>query len=132
MTIPSDFTWDDVGSFLALERVRKLDRDNNLSLGASLALSSYETTIINDGGGLVATHYCSMGNQPRMKAAAPIPAGDSISFRFVDVTNLKKPGSGHIKHLTVKFVDADHFVQEWTHTDGKKEETMAFRWTRKK
>ncbi len=54
LTIPSDFTWDDVGSFLALERVRKLDRDNNLSLGASLALSSYETTVINEGNGLVA------------------------------------------------------------------------------
>jgi hypothetical protein len=90
------------------------------------------TVYHRDGEALMATHYCSMGNQPRMKASAPIPAGDSIAFRFVDVTNLKKPGSGHIKHLTVKFVDADHFVQEWTHTDGKKEETMAFRWTRKK
>ena len=54
LTIPSDFTWDDVGSFLALERVRKLDRDNNLALGSALTLGSYETTIINDGGGLVA------------------------------------------------------------------------------
>lgn len=90
------------------------------------------TVYHRDGEALMATHYCSMGNQPRMKAAAPMPAGDSIAFRFVDVTNLKKPGSGHIKHLTVKFLDADHFVQEWTSTDGKKEETMAFRWTRKK
>jgi hypothetical protein len=90
------------------------------------------TVYHRDGEALMATHYCSMGNQPRMKASAPIPAGDAISFRFVDVTNLKKPGSGHIKHLTVKFVDAEHFVQEWTSTDGKKEEKMAFRWTRKK
>jgi mannose-1-phosphate guanylyltransferase len=54
LTIPSDFTWDDVGSFLALERVRKRDRENNLCLGSSLALSSYETTVINEGGGVVA------------------------------------------------------------------------------
>ncbi len=54
LTIPSDFTWDDVGSFLALERVRKRDRENNLCLGSTLTLSSYETTIINEGGGVVA------------------------------------------------------------------------------
>ncbi|MCI0331195.1 MAG: mannose-1-phosphate guanylyltransferase [candidate division Zixibacteria bacterium] len=54
LTIPSDFTWDDVGSFLALERVRKRDRENNLCLGSSLALSSYETTVINEGEGVVA------------------------------------------------------------------------------
>lgn len=53
LTIPSDFTWDDVGSFLALERVRKRDRENNLCLGPSLTVSSYETTVINEGDGVV-------------------------------------------------------------------------------
>lgn len=85
-----------------------------------------------DGDALMATHYCSMGNQPRMRAAGPVPAGDSIRFRYVDITNLSKPGGGHIKHLTVTFVDADHFTQEWTSTEGGKDQTMLFRWTRRK
>lgn len=54
LTIPSDFLWDDVGSFLALERVRRRDRENNLQIGDVLTLSTYETTVINEGGGLVA------------------------------------------------------------------------------
>ena len=43
-----------------------------------------------DGSGLVATHSCSIGNQPRMRA----PEADSktIRFRFADITNLTKPG----------------------------------------
>ena len=53
LTIPSDFTWDDVGSFLALERVRQRDRENNLCLGSALAVSSYETTVVNEGEGVV-------------------------------------------------------------------------------
>jgi hypothetical protein len=53
-----------------------------------------------DGTGLVATHYCSMGNQPRMRA--PEADAKTIRFRFADITNLK-PGDGHIKDLTVAF-----------------------------
>lgn len=90
------------------------------------------TVYHRDGEALMATHYCSMGNQPRMRAAAPIPAGNSIRFRFVDVTNLRKPGEGHIRHLTVTFVDAGHFTQEWTSFGEGKEQSAVFKWTRKK
>lgn len=55
LTIPSDFTWDDVGSFLALERVRKKDRENNVRVGEAATFSSYETTVVNADGGLVVT-----------------------------------------------------------------------------
>jgi hypothetical protein len=83
-----------------------------------------------DGAGLVATHYCSMGNQPRMRAAD----GDAktIRFRFADITNLAKPDGGHIKDLTVTFQDADHMTQEWTSVENGKEQVEVFHWTRKK
>lgn len=55
LTIQSDFMWDDVGSFLALERVLKKDRENNLCVGTAELLSSYETTVINEGNGIVVT-----------------------------------------------------------------------------
>jgi len=53
LTIQSDFTWDDVGSFLALERVRPRDRENNVCVGPGKLFSSYETTVVNEGEGLV-------------------------------------------------------------------------------
>ncbi len=83
-----------------------------------------------DGDGLVATHYCSMGNQPRMRAPGDSPDAKSIRFRFADITNLK-PGAGHIKHLTVTFEDANHFTQEWVASSSGKEEPAVFKWTRK-
>jgi hypothetical protein len=83
-----------------------------------------------DGNALVATHYCSMGNQPRMRA--PEADGKTIRFRFVDITNLKGPEQGHIRDLTVTFQDQDHFTQQWTSVEGGKEHVETFQWTRKK
>ena len=85
-----------------------------------------------DGTGLVATHYCSMGNQPRMRAIEASPDGKTVRFRFADITNLAKPGGAHIRHLKVTFLDADHFTQDWTSVDKGKEQTEVFKWTRKK
>ncbi|MGE5646863.1 MAG: hypothetical protein ACM336_13840 [Acidobacteriota bacterium] len=85
-----------------------------------------------DGAGLVATHYCSMGNQPRMRAAGADANGKTIRFRFADITNLAKPGAAHIRHLTVTFQDADHFTQSWTAFSDGKESTEVFKCSRKK
>ncbi len=85
-----------------------------------------------DGASLVATHYCSMGNQPRMRATDLSGDPKSIRFRFADITNLAKPGGDHIKHLTVTLQDPDHLTQEWVSNSSSKEEAMVFKWTRKK
>ncbi|MEK7403487.1 MAG: hypothetical protein AAB225_00120 [Acidobacteriota bacterium] len=85
-----------------------------------------------DGTGLVATHYCSLGNQPRMRATEASPDGKTIRFRFADITNLSKPDGPHIRHLTVTFQDADHVTQDWTSLDKGKEQPAVFKWTRNK
>jgi hypothetical protein len=85
-----------------------------------------------DGTGLVATHYCSMGNQPRMRASVASPDGKTVQFRFADITNLAKPDGAHIRHLKVTFLDANHFTQDWTSVGKGKEQTEVFKWTRKK
>jgi hypothetical protein len=82
-----------------------------------------------DGSGLVATHYCSLGNQPRMRA--PEADAKTIRFRFADITNLAKPGDAHIRDLTITFQDKDHFTQEWTSVENGKEHVEMFQWTRK-
>src|SRR4051812_14769777 len=75
-----------------------------------------------DGDGLALTHYCMLGNQPRMKASKDQKPG-SITFEGDGGTNMK-PEDQHIHTLTVTFVDADHLKQEWTLFDGGKEKTV--------
>ncbi len=84
-----------------------------------------------DGDALVATHYCSIGNQPRMRTSGNSPDGNSIRFRFADITNLTKPTDGYIRHLTVTIVDPNTFTQEWVSMADGKEQPMLFKWTRK-
>ncbi|HMA17372.1 MAG TPA: hypothetical protein VKS03_02945 [Thermoanaerobaculia bacterium] len=83
-----------------------------------------------DGSRIMMTHYCSEGNQPRMRADAL--NGDTVAFSFVDVTGLPSPDAAHMHKLVVKFQDADHFTQEWTHRKAGKDETGVFKYARKK
>ena len=85
-----------------------------------------------DGSRIMMTHYCSGGNQPRMRAQAPKGDVNRIAFSFVDATNLPDPKVEHMRSLVVKFDDADHFTQEWTHRKAGKDEVGVFRYTRKK
>ena len=85
-----------------------------------------------DGSRVLMTHYCSEGNQPRMRAQASTGDPKSVAFEFVDVTGLPSPNAEHMHKLVVKFDDADHFTQEWTHVKGGKEETGVFQYARKK
>jgi mannose-1-phosphate guanylyltransferase/mannose-6-phosphate isomerase len=55
VVIKGDIIWDDIGSWLALERISTKDKDNNVSLGNTLLHDSYEITAVNSGDGIVAT-----------------------------------------------------------------------------
>ena len=79
-----------------------------------------------DGETTLMTHYCSIGNQPRMRAQKSSD-GKSITFNFVDIANLKDSKTGHMTHLVIKFVDADNVIEEWTWTDQGKDNTSVFR-----
>src|SRR5687767_2585277 len=48
-----------------------------------------------EGGDLVMTHYCVLGNQPRMKADPKSPAG-KIRFEFAGGTNLDPAKDKHM------------------------------------
>ena len=45
---------------------------------------------------LLMTHYCGAGNQPRMQASVS-PDGKTITFNYVDATNLSAPDAGHMQ-----------------------------------
>jgi hypothetical protein len=68
---------------------------------------------------VLATHYCTAGNQPRMQASLS-PDGKTISFTFVDGTNIVGPKAGHMEHLVITMPDANHHTEDWTFAqDGK-------------
>ncbi len=86
-----------------------------------------------DGDVLMLTHYCSMGNQPRMKAASLSKDGKTLNFDYVDATNLATPDQNRMHGLKVTFKDQDHFSQEWTMLmDGKSEHHARFEYERVK
>jgi len=61
-----------------------------------------------DGADLVMTHYCMLGNQPRMKATPKSVAGNKITFEFAGGGNLDPKKDKHMHGATLTFVDADH------------------------
>jgi hypothetical protein len=60
-----------------------------------------------DGSDLVMTHYCALGNQPRMKADPKSPA-NQIKWVFAGGTNLDPAKDMHMHEGTLTFVDDDH------------------------
>ena len=79
---------------------------------------------------LLLTHYCAVGNQPRMQASAS-PDGKTITFNFLDATNLDSPQSGHMDHVVIAMLGPDHHTEEWNFIDHGKEIKEFFDLTRK-
>ncbi len=66
-----------------------------------------------DGADLVMTHYCILGNQPRMKAD-PKSKSNEIVFHFAGGGNLDPNKDKHMHEATLTFVDADHIEVKGT------------------
>jgi hypothetical protein len=75
-----------------------------------------------DGEDLALTHYCILGNQPRMRASGDQKPGQ-IKFAADGGTNMK-PDDKHMHTMTITFVDADHLREDWAMYDGGKEQAV--------
>ncbi len=84
-----------------------------------------------DGDRLLMTHYCAVGNQPRMVASAS-PDGKTFTFAFLDATNLATPDAAHMARLVIAMPDANHHTEEWVYNDHGKEMKEVFDLWRKK
>lgn len=84
-----------------------------------------------DGDSILATHYCSLGNQPRMRSKAGGTA-NILAFDFLDATNMATTDDMHIHSLTYTFTDDDHVTADWKAYDKNKpaEHGPAFKLTR--
>ncbi len=69
---------------------------------------------------LMLTHYCGAGNQPRMTATTSAD-GKTITFDFLDATNLATPDAGHMQRVVIAMLDANHHTEDWTFNDHGKD-----------
>ena len=83
--------------------------------------SGHDTSMVTmyhvDGSRILATHYCAAGNQSRMAAAGLSTDGNTLSFRFVDATNVTTD-SEVMQGVVVTFDGSDRFGQAWTSRTG--------------
>ena len=79
---------------------------------------------------LLLTHYRAAGNQPRMQASSS-PDGKTITFDFVDATNLDSPDAGHMQRVVFTIRDANHHSEDWHFLDHGKEIVEKFDLERK-
>jgi hypothetical protein len=69
---------------------------------------------------LVISHYCAVGNQPRMRLAKTSTASELV-FDFDGGMNLDPAKDMHVHSGRVRLVDADHIETEWTAYQGGKQ-----------
>ena len=87
-----------------------------------------------DGSDLIMTHYCVLGNQPRMKADAKSPA-NQIVWHFAGGTNLDPKKDKHMHEATLTIIDEDRLEVNgigWENGAPAKEMCCGLKLVRKK
>jgi hypothetical protein len=87
-----------------------------------------------DGGDLIMTHYCVLGNQPRMKADPKSPS-NQIVFQFAGGGNLDPKKDKHMHDATLTIVDNDHIEvngNAWENGAPAKDMCCGFKLVRRK
>src|SRR5262245_38219364 len=65
-----------------------------------------------DGPDLICTHYCALGNQPRLKYQAGKDP-KILEFKSVSVGNGKSLNDMHMGYAKITLIDDNHFRAEW-------------------
>ncbi len=65
------------------------------------------------------THYCALANQPTM-AGVYDPEANTVTFEYVEGTNIADPSQPHMHGVVFEFVDDDHIRTTWRfYADGE-------------
>jgi hypothetical protein len=85
-----------------------------------------------DGDNLVMTHYCALGNQPRMRLDAARSSREHLVFAFVGGTNMDPKRDGHIHSGEIRVQPDGKVTSSWAYYEaGKEQGTKNFSLTRK-
>ena len=66
-----------------------------------------------DGNDLVLTHYCAMGNQPRMKLAKTAANPTTLTFDFAGGSNLDAAKDTHIHSGSIRILEPGRIEADW-------------------
>jgi len=89
------------------------------------------TVYHKDGNDLVLTHYCSAGNQPRMRAKTF--DGTVLAFEYDGGTNIDPKTTSHMHAATIEFLGPDEIRATWQNwSGGTNDHTGVFRVVRKR
>lgn len=84
-----------------------------------------------DRGDVMMTHYCALGNQPRMRMQAS-DNPNVFKFVFIDGTSLDSLNDPHMHQLTMTLVGENRLKHEWVfYEDGEPEHTTRLDFKRK-
>ena len=82
-----------------------------------------------DNESLIATHYCPVGNQPRLR----FKEGGSPSlfvFEFISATNLAKPEAAHQHRFEMELLESNSFARSETYLENGKGDAERIVYTR--
>jgi hypothetical protein len=87
------------------------------------------TVYHRDGSSLLMTHYCSLGNQTRMRSRGL--ADGRLVFAYVDASNVKDSADHVMSGLVLSFPGPGRLVHEWTSRQAGKEQTGRFEFVKR-
>lgn len=80
-----------------------------------------------NGDALVLTHYCSVGNQPRMRLDRQASSPAELRFVFDGGTNFDPAKDAHIHAGNIRLAGKDRIESEWLfYKDGRQVESNTF------
>lgn len=88
------------------------------------------SVVYRDGNDLLMTHFCNVGNQPRLKLVNNSTLG-LIEFEKFDVTNLNDKSSPHVQRIIYKIIDTKNLNLEIVWKKGLVIESEKYSLTRK-
>ncbi len=84
-----------------------------------------------DGKEIAMTHYCMLGNQPKMTLKKADPK--AIQFEMKGKTGIKSSKEQHMHSLNISWLEPDHVKQEWVlFENGAKKDVTVLDLKRKK
>lgn len=78
-----------------------------------------------DGASIAMTHYCAMGNQPKLQLKKWSPT--QVEFELTKPIGISSLKEHHMHALTLTWLDADTLRQDWrSNNNGKPAEGISF------
>jgi len=82
-----------------------------------------------DGSDLVMTHFCNVGNQPRLRLKEASPPG-VLEFEMFDITNVKDADAPHVQRIIYRVTSEKKMDLEIIWKKGHAEESEKYTLTR--